>query len=86
MKRLTKRICGVIELTHGVQEAISKLAHYEDLEEAGRLMILSKGFNKEYLLCVLASDECIVHFGGKAIENCNGTNCKECWEAALKGE
>lgn len=33
MKRLTKRICDVIELTHGIQEAVSKLAHYEDLEE-----------------------------------------------------
>lgn len=33
MERHTKRIGGEIELTHGIQKAVLKLANYEDLEE-----------------------------------------------------
>lgn len=61
-----------------------KLKHYEDLEESGRMIILSKEFNKDYLFRVLSSEECVVHFGGKEPEECNNANCEKCWKAALK--
>lgn len=67
--------------------ALSKLAHYEDLEEQGRLVVLPEGFDFEKLCeAVGAEDSCPEHFGLKKTRTCGNINCKECWETALKGE
>ncbi len=61
------------------QAVINKLAHYEDLEEAGRLVILPEEFDKEKFIY----SNCPSYLTLK--DHCNG-DCKACWEAALKGE
>ena len=38
MDRLTIKIAGVVQLTPNREEITNKLAHYEDLEEQGRLV------------------------------------------------
>lgn len=65
-------------------EATQKLAHYEDLEEQDRLVILPDGMNFRKLLKTLT--EC----GSGCPIECNLANrcelsCFECWLAALKG-
>lgn len=62
----------------GFQDILAKLAHYEDLEEAGRLVILPEAFGKEKFIY----SNCLSYIGLKS--HCNG-DCKGCWEAALKG-
>ena len=60
-------------------EATQKLAHYEDLEEAGRIIILPKGYNNEKF----KEENCPSTLGLK--ECCyESADCDECWEAALK--
>ena len=70
-----------------------KLAQYEDAEDAGLLLILPKGFNKEDALMALCNgDICPADFGLKGMFNniyeCqeHGTPCPDCWETALKGD
>lgn len=69
-------------------EAAEKLAHYEDLEEQGRLHIVPKGFWKA-IVTYLVNDKCPYDFGLKGFneEDCKADDehCKECWEKALKG-
>ena len=92
-ERLTKReydgSVGISALRYynydDFQKMAKKLAHYEDLEEQGRLVVLPEGFDKEKLFKALAHEQCPAHFGLPII-NCNYESCKECWEKALKGE
>ena len=66
-------------------EATQKLAHYEDLEEQDRLVILPDGMNFRKLLDILDgySSSCPSEY--KLINRCE-LSCFECWLAALKGE
>ena len=65
-------------------EATQKLAHYEDLEEQDRLVILPDGMNFRKLLDILDgySSSCPSEY--KLINRCE-LSCFECWLAALKG-
>ena len=93
--RLTKRISSrEIEVDAGgwsasyypaddCFNALVKLAHYEDLEEAGRLVVLPEGMDKDYLFSALAYNLCVPKSNRKI--KCDGNSCKECWEATLKG-
>lgn len=60
-----------------LQKLIDKLAHYEDLEEAGRLVVLPEGFDKEKFIYSNCPSYILLE------DHCHG-DCKECWEAALK--
>lgn len=61
------------------RDALEKLARYEDIEEAGRLMILPKDYDKEKF----KKENCPGVLGLK--ECCHeDADCDECWEAALK--
>lgn len=61
------------------QKVLNKLAHYEDLEEAGRLMIFPKDYDSEKF----KEENCPSTLGLK--EYCyEDADCDECWEAALK--
>ena len=61
-----------------------KLAHYEDLEEQGRMVILPDGMNLRKLLDILTeySPGCPSDYN--LINRCE-LSCFECWLAALKG-
>ena len=65
-------------------EATQKLAHYEDLEEQGRLVILPDGMTLRKLLDILTeySPGCPSDYN--LINRCE-LSCFECWLAALKG-
>lgn len=71
----------------GITEMMQKLGRLEDLEEAGRLVILPEGDGRTIFLNVLAvSDEiCPCNLGLKNIHCTRETDCVDCWEAALKG-
>lgn len=96
-ERLTKRnsdgSVGINDLRYynydDFQKMAKKLAHYEDLEEQGRLHIVPKGFWKA-IVTYLVNDRCPYDFGLKGFneEDCkvDDVRCKECWEKALKGE
>ena len=89
MDRLTKRdgriAVHVGGCTKRADPVFEKLAQYEDLEEAGRLVILPEGTGKTLLIDVLAhSDKCPDDCN---LENsdCCSCDCTECWERALSG-
>lgn len=65
-------------------DAVEKLAHYEDLEEQGRLLVLPENITLEMLTKTLCNNDsgCPGNLGLK--ENCK-LSCEECWLAALKG-
>lgn len=77
-----------LEGEYGYTEA-EKLAHYEDLEEQGRLHIVPKEFWNNVMKS-LAEDVCPFDYGlvGLNEADCkvDDVRCKECWEKALKGE
>ena len=98
-ERLTKRnsdgSVGINDLRYynydDFQKMAKKLAHYEDLEEQGRLVVLPEELDKETFAKHLALTACPAFVGLKdwqGTENCKDTTecCKECWEKALKGE
>ena len=70
--------------------AIDKLAHYEDLEEQGRLVVLPEKLDPKRLLNIIADLVCPRYVGledwGHDKEKCPSAGCNECWEMALKGE
>lgn len=70
----------------GYAEA-NKLAHYEDLEESGRLVVLPEGYTIEGMAeCAnQRSLACPSDIGLPSPLHCNHTSCYKCWEAALKG-
>ena len=91
-ERLTKRVSdGAIQVPDGFQKAVSKLAHYEDLEEQGRLVVLPEEFQKEKFINYMANKHCPSNFGFKD-ENrlqgrcAGGKECEECWGKVLEGE
>ena len=72
-----------VENCPALDAILEKLAHYEDLEEAGRLVVLPEGMDKDYLFSALAYNLCVPKSNRKI--KCDGNSCKECWEATLKG-
>ena len=107
MERLTKRIKypdggGTVDFANGrteflrdhaagVRALFEKLAHYEDLEESGRLVVLPEGLKTEEMLKVIAENACPRWVGladskGTPVCDRGGENCPDCWQAALKGE
>lgn len=72
-------------------DILTKLAHYEDLEEQGRLVVLPEGFEREKFINYMASKHCPSYFGFKDKDRSQGKctggeECNRCWETALKGE
>lgn len=65
-----------------LQKLIDKLAHYEDLEESGRLVVLPSGVTGKQLCKIV--NACPSILGLK--NNCGSHSCESCWEAALRGE
>ena len=65
-------------------EATQKLAHYEDLEEQDRLVILPDGMNFRKLFDMLDNyrPDCPSNYN---LTNRCELSCFECWLAALKG-
>lgn len=65
-------------------EATQKLAHYEDLEEQGRLVILPEGMTLRKLFDMLDNyrPDCPSNYN---LTNRCELSCFECWLAALKG-
>lgn len=63
-------------------EALEKLQHYEELEAAGRLVVIPIKLKR-----MLENEYCPEEFGLKGLRKvCNGRKeCAKCWEAALKG-
>ena len=70
----------------GYAEA-NKLAHYEDLEESGRLVVLPDRKSRTLLSkALLNSDICPRNLGMEEIDPCTpDADCESCWEAALEG-
>ncbi len=66
-------------------DMLAKLAHYEDLEEQGRLVVLPEGYTIEDLAECAASGTCPSELGLPTPLHCNHHTCYACWEAALKG-
>lgn len=93
-KRLTERNeHGVIGTPHPMflQEAIDKLAHYEDLEEQGRLLVLPEGFDAQALKEELIKRHCpsfigLDDLGCEAGKSVKVSSCFECWEKAWEGK
>lgn len=97
-ERLTKRnsdgSVGINDLRYynydDFQKMSKKLAHYEDLEEQGRLVVLPEDFDTtEFLEMIATQPVCPKRFGLKdydGTEKCDWdvSTCKECWEKALK--
>lgn len=96
-ERLTKRnsdgSVGINDLRYynydDFQKMAKKLAHYEDLEEQGRLHIVPKEF-WDKVMKSLAEDVCPFDYGLVGVNEADckvdDVRCKECWEKALKGE
>lgn len=70
-----------------IADCLDKLGRLEDLEEAGRLVVLpDRGSRALLSKALLDSDICPRNLGMKEIDPCSpDTDCKACWEAALKG-
>ena len=68
----------------GFQDILAKLAHYEDMEEAGRLVELPEVFDEKKLFRVLSYSACPNVFNLPRSEKCPVIPCKDCWENALK--
>lgn len=64
----------------GYAEA-NKLAHYEDLEESGRLVVLPCNVTGKQLSQIVNACPSVLGFKN----NCGSHSCEACWEAALKG-
>lgn len=88
-------ISGVLALLYrnlwAMAELHDRLKHYEDLEEAGRLVILPGGLKTEELFKVIAENACPRWVGladskGTSVCDRGGENCLGCWQEALKGE
>ena len=68
------------------RQIFEKLQHYEDLEEAGRLIIVPESFNVKTAVECITEKFCPSTFGlNNYTERCGHDDCKGCWEAALKG-
>lgn len=65
-------------------EIYEKLAHYEDLEEQGRLIVLPDGMNLRKLFDILDNYSPACPSDYNLTNRCK-ISCFECWLAALKG-
>lgn len=68
---------------------LEKLAYYEDLEEAGRLLVIPKELKTEELIGVIAENACPRWVGlpdSKGTPACDHgeRNCLNCWQEALR--
>lgn len=74
-----------------VTEILTKLGRLEELEAAGRLVILPEGFEMEDAQKLIIGEYCPSDFGLEDRETCltcgepKHKKCKACWEAAMKG-
>lgn len=75
--------CGKADCDH-VRTALEKLAHYEDLKEQDRMVILPEGMNLRKLLEILDGNSSSCPSEYNLINRCE-LSCFECWLAALKG-
>ena len=77
-------VCDVTGCCDVLEEMLEKLAHYEELEEQGRMVILPEGMNLRKLLDILTeySPGCPSDYN---LTNRCELSCFECWLAALKG-
>ena len=73
-----------LENCPAMEDILEKLAHYEDLEEAGRLVELPEVFDEKKLFRVLSYSACPNVFNLPRSEKCPVIPCKDCWENALK--
>lgn len=64
-----------------MNEMMQKLGRLEDLQEAGRLVVMPSGVTGEQLCKIV--NACPSILGLK--NNCGSHSCESCWEAALKG-
>lgn len=76
-------------LMENFHKVCEKLAHYEDLEEAEKLVELPEALDKDSLLCIIAETTC-PHCVGLSdwigTERCyEFDNCQACWIESLKG-
>ena len=91
MNRLTKRdgriAVHVGGCTKRADPVFEKLAQYEDLEEAGRLVVLPEKFDKEKAWSIFISKYCPLEFGLQDMRKVcpKRTDCEKCWKTALKG-
>ena len=100
MGRITRRaeVEGVKAVYYGKNDVFlegepgyveaDKLAHYEDLEEAGRLVELPEALDQKKLLGIIAEFACPRWVGlpdWQTTHHCDrgGGECIGCWEAAL---
>ena len=70
----------IVAIVRDLRKFGKKLARHEDLEEAGRLMILPETYDKERFM----DENCPTVLGLK--DTCDVEDCNICWEIALKGE
>ena len=73
-----------------VTEILTKLGRLEELEAAGRLVILPEGFDKEAFQQKVQREFCPGDFKLKELETClNGSpdnkKCFKCWKDAWEG-
>ena len=78
-------VCDVSGCCDVLEEMLEKLAHYEDLKEQGRMVILLEGMNLRKLFDILDGNISSCPSDYKLANRCE-LSCFECWLAALKGE
>lgn len=69
---------------HDYISAAEKLAHYEDLKEQGRLIVLPEGMTLRKLFDILDNYSPACPSDYNLTNRCE-LSCFECWLAALKG-
>ena len=78
-------VCVATGYCDVLEEMLGKLAHYEDLEEQGRMVILPEGMTLRKLFDILDSYSPACPSEYNLTNRCE-LSCFECWFAALKGE
>ena len=66
-------------------EIYAKLGRLEELQAAGRLVILPEGYCIKDLAYCASVSHCPADLGLPKTSNCASIACEDCWEAALKG-
>lgn len=63
------------------RQIYERLKHYEDLAEAGRMLVLPPGITGKQLCKTVNTCPSVLGFKNY----CGSGTCEDCWEAALKG-